>query len=227
MDILRLASLIFVNILSEHPFLPFLRGLIGAIRYIIFELLKNVSFWTVLLTESEPSLQAGNTCYLCSASASCFFAVSSGHDRCWRYQMKVVLGSPPVNLLMSVSQGGGLLSAENLIENASDLFSFSHVRNAARMDVSRLGALRSASASETGVRGTIGEQLGRWQQARELYSTNSVIDDAAVQQILHPRIGIGLPMSYIYARYRFPRLILCFNQMSKSTFIGILVGAWN
>lgn len=66
------------------------------------------------------------------------------------------------------------------------------------MDISRLVALRTASTSENGLRGTINEQLGRWQQARELYSTKS---DAAVQQILHPRIGIGLPMSYIYARY--------------------------
>lgn len=69
------------------------------------------------------------------------------------------------------------------------------------MDVSRLGALRTVGASETGFRGTIDEQLGRWQQARELYSNNLVTTDAAVQQILHPRIGIGLPMSHIYARY--------------------------
>jgi hypothetical protein len=69
------------------------------------------------------------------------------------------------------------------------------------MDDSRLGALRTASASKSGLRGTIDEQLGRWQRARELYSIKS---GAAVQQILHPRIGIGLPMSYIYARYRKP-----------------------
>ena len=111
-------------------------------------------------------------------------------------------------------------SARNPIRNASDLFSFSHVRNAARLDVSRLGALRTASASESGVRGTVDEQLWRWQQARELYSTESVIDDAAVQQILHPRIGIGLPMSYIYARYGRPHLILCFNNSKFHRYFG-------
>lgn len=123
------------------------------------------------------------------------------HDVGIRISDKGCLGSRSLNLLMAVSLGGGLRSSRNPIKNASDLFSFSHVRNAARLDVSRLGALRTASASESGVRATIDEQLGRWQRARELYSTKSVIDDAAVQQILHPRIGIGLPMSYIYARY--------------------------
>jgi pyruvate dehydrogenase kinase 2/3/4 len=113
-----------------------------------------------------------------------------------------------------------LRSGRNPIRNAADLFSFSHVRNAARLDVSRLGALRTASASESGVRGTIDEQLGRWQQAREHYSTASVIDDAAVQQILHPRIGIGLPMSYIYARYGIPSLILYFKNPKFHRYFG-------
>ena len=78
----------------------------------------------------------------------------------------------------------------------SDLLSFSHVRNAARLDDSRLGALRSASASEQGLRGTVDEQVGRWQKVREQEARSSAIDH---KEYAHPTIGIGLPMSNIYA----------------------------
>lgn len=95
--------------------------------------------------------------------------------------------------------GGGLRNAGSRFENASDIFSFSHIRNATRLDNSRLGALRRASISENGFRGTVDEQIGQWQKVRDSDTTRSMMDGTNVQQILHPRIGIGLPMSYIYA----------------------------
>lgn len=87
---------------------------------------------------------------------------------------------------LTPSIGGGLRTPRNHVKTPADLFSFSHLRNAARLDDSRLGALRTASMREEGFRGTVDEQVGRWQKARE--------QDAA-----NHRIGIGLPMSNIYA----------------------------
>lgn len=105
------------------------------------------------------------------------------------------------NFNFNHASGGGLRNARTHIKDASDLFSFSHLRNAARLDISRLGALRTASVSESGFRGTVDEQVGQWQKVRDSDTTRPMIDGTNVQQILHPRIGIGLPMSYIYATY--------------------------
>ncbi|KAF5388229.1 hypothetical protein D9615_000433 [Tricholomella constricta] len=87
-----------------------------------------------------------------------------------------------------------------------DLFSFSHIRNATRLEDSRLGILRSFSSSPQGIRATVGEQVGRWQNTmlsqveREIEnSTNDPEKEAGVGP--HPRIGIGLPMSNIFATY--------------------------
>lgn len=100
-----------------------------------------------------------------------------------------------VSHLLSL-QGGGLLCPDNSVSSPADLFSFSHVRNAARLEDSRLGALRTASRSEHGLQATVDEQIGSWQKARE----QEVLDFKDLQ-IMHPRIGIGLPMSYIFATY--------------------------
>lgn len=80
------------------------------------------------------------------------------------------------------------------IKSPSDLFSFSHVRNATRLTDARLGALRTASTSTRGVTGTVSEQVSGWQPA----VTDERCSDAVEP---HPRIGIGLPMSNIYATY--------------------------
>jgi hypothetical protein len=100
--------------------------------------------------------------------------------------------------------GGGLCTPENPIKTPSDLFSFSHIRNATRMEDERLGALRSVSSSPEGVRATVGEQVGRWQnpllnqdERNTECSSNDPELDAGVGP--HPRIGIGLPMSNIFA----------------------------
>ena len=96
----------------------------------------------------------------------------------------------------SYLQGGGLVCPANSVSSPADLFSFSHVRNAARLEDSRLGALRTASRSEHGLRATVDEQIGSWQKARQQEAP-----DLKDMQIMHPHIGIGLPMSYIFATY--------------------------
>ncbi|TFK43504.1 branched-chain alpha-ketoacid dehydrogenase [Crucibulum laeve] len=149
------------------------------LEYIIFELLKNSMRATVVKYQGAISLPS--------------------------IRATIVAGENDVGIRIS-DQGGGLLSSENQIKTPSDLFSFSHVRNAARMENSRLGALRNASTSEQGVKATVDEQLGRWQQAmlHKIEVENEKTIEAHVREAgegWHPRIGIGLPMSYIFATY--------------------------
>jgi len=98
-----------------------------------------------------------------------------------------------VNLDLT-STGGGLSSAR--IKSPSDLFSFSHVRNATRMDDTRLGALRSASSR--GVKATVAEQIGPWktEQLNDHSQNKDPEREAGIAP--HPRIGLGLPMSNIF-----------------------------
>ena len=77
-----------------------------------------------------------------------------------------------------------------------DLFSFSHLRNPARMDNRRLGALRTISSSQTGMVATVEEQVKRWETEAD---SEDPQQEAGVSP--HPRIGIGLPMSNIFATY--------------------------
>ncbi|KAF8558745.1 alpha-ketoacid dehydrogenase kinase [Imleria badia] len=104
----------------------------------------------------------------------------------------IVAGEDDVGVRIS-DQGGGLTSA--CIQSPSDLFSFSHVRNAARMDDDRLGALRSASSR--GVKATFAEQVReeteRSQEGKDPESEAGIAP--------HQRIGLGLPMSNIFATY--------------------------
>ncbi|KZT66020.1 alpha-ketoacid dehydrogenase kinase [Daedalea quercina L-15889] len=105
----------------------------------------------------------------------------------------VVSGENEVTIRVS-DQGGGLLTPE--IKNPVDLFSFSHLRNPARMDVSRLRALRTISSSQTGMVATVEEQVKRWESDAD---SEDPQQEAGVSP--HPRIGIGLPMSNIFATY--------------------------
>ncbi|CAA7259766.1 unnamed protein product [Cyclocybe aegerita] len=141
------------------------------LEYIIFELLKNSMHATSLKHKDAVTLPP--------------------------VQVTIVAGDHDVGIRIS-DQGGGLRDEYNRPVRASDIFSFSHVRNAGRLDDSRLGALRNASKSDQGVRGTVGEQVGRWQKAN-----GDDGDDLSINpvEVLHPRIGIGLPMSYIFATY--------------------------
>jgi len=105
----------------------------------------------------------------------------------------VVAGENEVTIRIS-DQGGGLLTPE--INNPMDLFSFSHLRNPARMDNRRLGALRTISSSQTGMVATVEEQVKRWETEADREDPQQ---EAGVTP--HPRIGIGLPMSNIFATY--------------------------
>ena len=83
------------------------------------------------------------------------------------------------------------------ITSPSDLFSFSHNRNTMRLDTDRIGALKSISSSPKGMRATVDEQIDAW-KAKSKHK-----DDperrAGVGK--HTRLGIGLPMSNIFATY--------------------------
>lgn len=89
--------------------------------------------------------------------------------------------------------GGGLSSAS--IQSPSDLFSFSHVRNATRMNDDRLGALRTASSR--GVKATVAEQVG--DEVERSQEGKDPEREAGIA--LHQRIGLGLPMSNIFATW--------------------------
>ncbi|KAF7965981.1 hypothetical protein HWV62_40549 [Athelia sp. TMB] len=114
-------------------------------------------------------------------------------------QATVVAGTDDVGIRIS-DQGGGLTTSH--IKSPSDLFSFSHIRNASRMDDSRLGALRTVSSDPRGVRATVDEQLALWTANQPQTDAQwSEGPDNSIELAIHPRIGIGLPMSNIFATY--------------------------
>ncbi|EIM81216.1 alpha-ketoacid dehydrogenase kinase N-terminal domain-containing protein [Stereum hirsutum FP-91666 SS1] len=149
------------------------------LEYIVFELLKNSMQATVAHhpgTSSPPSIR-----------------------------VTIVAGADEICIRIS-DQGGGLLTPQ--IKNPLDLFSFSSIRNATRIEQQRLGTLRKASAQPGGVNATISEQVNRWQQQRQPISTT--VPDTSKNQsdpeleagvAHHPKLGIGLPMCNIFARY--------------------------
>ncbi|KAF7332237.1 Protein-serine/threonine kinase [Mycena kentingensis (nom. inval.)] len=94
-------------------------------------------------------------------------------------------------------QGGGLVT----VKTPSDLFSFSHLRNAARLEDSKIDALRSVSASPLGIRATVDEQVGRWKEHVRTPAEEPDLDPEVKAGVGHSRIGIGLPMSNIFATY--------------------------
>ncbi|EJD53745.1 atypical/PDHK/BCKDK protein kinase, partial [Auricularia subglabra TFB-10046 SS5] len=109
-------------------------------------------------------------------------------------RVTIVAGSDDIHLRIS-DQGGGLLSSD--IHQPSDLFSFSHTRNATRMESGRLQVLRAVSENG-GISATIDEQVERWKKATERKSKEA---SQHWRQDIHPRIGLGLPMSNVFARY--------------------------
>jgi len=61
------------------------------------------------------------------------------------------------------------------------------------MENSRLGALRTVSSRPRGIMATVEEQT----------QPQSKGPEKGVEQAAHPKIGIGLPMSNIFATYVF------------------------
>ncbi|KAF7324253.1 Protein-serine/threonine kinase [Mycena sanguinolenta] len=147
------------------------------LEYILFELLKNAMRATASHKRNASTLPLPSI------------------------RVTIVAGANDVGIRIS-DQGGGLF--HTMVKTPSDLFSFSHLRNAARLQNSRIGALRTLSSSPLGMRATVDEQVDRWQQT--LASGNFPNDDVTDPEMEagvgpHPRIGIGLPMSNIFATY--------------------------
>ncbi|KAJ3815498.1 branched-chain alpha-ketoacid dehydrogenase kinase [Lentinula aff. lateritia] len=104
----------------------------------------------------------------------------------------IAAGDNAVGIRIS-DQGGGLIAVQNPVQNPSDLFSFSHIRNSARMEHSRLISLRTASSYRRGIWATVNEQVENWNRSPDPEK------DAGIGR--HARMGIGLPMSNIFATY--------------------------
>ncbi|KAJ7180133.1 branched-chain alpha-ketoacid dehydrogenase kinase [Mycena crocata] len=144
------------------------------LEYIIFELLKNAMRATASHHPGIPTLPP--------------------------IRATIVAGANDVGVRIS-DQGGGL--SHTSVKTPSDLFSFSHIRNSARLQNSRIGALRTVSSSPRGMQATVDEQVVRWQSRPEDHEGEDPNVDPETEAGVgpHPRIGIGLPMSNIFARY--------------------------
>ncbi|KZO94841.1 alpha-ketoacid dehydrogenase kinase [Calocera viscosa TUFC12733] len=112
--------------------------------------------------------------------------------------IQVTLVNSPTDVHIRISdQGGGLTSPD--IKSPSDLYSFSHLRNKARLASDRLAALKQAASRRKGMMATVKEQLSP-------SSGNGPAGDgegeAAEEEVAsRTHLGIGLPMSKIYAEY--------------------------
>jgi len=98
--------------------------------------------------------------------------------------------------------GGGLVLPEN--QHPSNLFSFSHLRNAARMNEDRLSALHRMTADGFPI--TIADQMTRWkagqqQQLEQQRSQSHGANWSNKEENGMNRMGLGLPLGNIYARY--------------------------
>jgi hypothetical protein len=120
------------------------------------------------------------------------------------YQTKVgsswYIATPNVNSLYTL--GGGLLLPEN--QHPTSLFSFSHLRNATRMHEDRLSALHRMTADGFPI--TVDDRMTRWkagqQQQLEQQRNHSQGANASSEEAEGVnRMGLGLPLSNIYARY--------------------------
>ncbi|KAI9461295.1 alpha-ketoacid dehydrogenase kinase N-terminal domain-containing protein [Lactarius psammicola] len=145
------------------------------LEYILFELLKNAMQATVAKHGKKSDLPA----------------------------ILVTLVAAPDCIGMRISdQGGGLLSPQ--IRSPSDLFSFSHVRNASRLEQDRLGPLRTVCASPTGMRATVEELVQRWKDEWPQRGNGIPLQNNHERKsgaVHRPRLGIGLALCNIFARY--------------------------
>ena len=82
------------------------------------------------------------------------------------------------------------------MKDARDLFSFSHIRNTARLDHARIDALRDATSSPQGLRGTVMEQLNRSKRGK---TSNKKDPEHKAGVGSHQKMGIGFPLSNIFA----------------------------
>ncbi|KAG8856815.1 hypothetical protein FRB96_006319 [Tulasnella sp. 330] len=111
--------------------------------------------------------------------------------------IRTTIVSGPEHILIRVSDQGGGVTPD--INSTTDLFSFSHLRNATRLASDRISALRTATSRQGGMTGTVAEQLAR--RARILVAAGETIPLAVATEPVIQRIGLGLPLSYIFATY--------------------------
>lgn len=100
-----------------------------------------------------------------------------------------------------IRPGGGLLSPQ--ICTPSDLFSFSHIRNASRLEQDHLRPLRTVCASPTGMRATVEELVQRWKDEWPRVEDGTALRNSSERKsgsVHRPRLGIGLAMCNIFAR---------------------------
>jgi len=145
------------------------------LEYIVFELLKNAMQATVAKHGMKSNLPA----------------------------ILVTLVAAPDSIGIRISdQGGGLLSPQ--IRTPSDLFSFSHIRNASRLEQDHLGPLRTICASPTGMRATVEELVQRWKDEWPRSEDGTAQQNGADRKsgpVHRPRLGIGLALCNIFTRY--------------------------
>jgi len=142
------------------------------LEYIIFQLLKNAIRMSALRMKDDPELVPG----VITAT--------------------IAADEHSVNVRIS-DQGGGLLLPEN--QHPSNLFSFSHLRNATRMNEDRLSALHRMTAHGFPI--TVADQITRWKAGQQQQLQNSQGAVASSEEEGVNRMGLGLPLSNIYARY--------------------------
>ncbi|KAH8118303.1 alpha-ketoacid dehydrogenase kinase [Phellopilus nigrolimitatus] len=106
----------------------------------------------------------------------------------------IATGQDEIQIRVS-DQGGGLVLPQ--ISSPSDLLSFSHARNTTRLDTSRIGALKTVSARPQGMRATVDEQVSAWKEEE----SSAITPESKAGVGAHMRLGIGLPMSNIFATY--------------------------
>lgn len=96
----------------------------------------------------------------------------------------------------------------------SDLYSFSHHRNSARLDVGRMDALRNSSLSKRGFWGKVNEVMTPQDSSSEDSEDSELEESKETEGSERPitegdargktglqRMGMGLPLSNIYATY--------------------------
>jgi pyruvate dehydrogenase kinase 2/3/4 len=82
-------------------------------------------------------------------------------------------------------------------QTPSDLYSFSHLRNDTRLAEDRIGALQHFSQRKGGLRGTVDETITLDQSVVKRSDPGESLNDTPVPR----QMGIGLPLSNIYATY--------------------------
>lgn len=157
---------------------------------------------TALRMKSDPGGVPGVIAATIAADEDSVNVRISDQGQLINFQSDEPTATPNITSLNTL--GGGLLLPEN--QHPSNLFSFSHLRNATRMNEDRLSALDQMT--RYGFPITVDDHMKLWkagqQQQLEQQRNQSPSQDAnpsSQEQKDVNRMGLGLPLSYIYAKY--------------------------